>query len=964
MGVRRWARRHQGPLVVVGCFVVLPALLFGLPAALGLTWLVGDNLIQNFPLRVLVGTDLAHGHLALWDPYVWSGSPLLAGFNAGAAYPLTALFAVLPHVLAWVANQVLSQVVVALGLVTFLRLQGRSWAASAVGAGSFAYGGFVAMQDLHLDLVQAAGWLVWAFVALDRLARRPPGRSALPWVSLLGVSLGLMALSGAAEPLLDGAVALGLYLLWLLYDGRGRRLSIALGTMGGGALGALIGAAQLVPGQVLQSQSQRSLHTYAYFTSGSVNKSFTVLGLDPLVLGGAHTFPMPFAGTYNLPEISSYIGILAPMAMVGLLARRHRQHPEARRLWVWYAMAAVGLVLAWGSFTPLGHLEYLVPLYNRQRLLGRNLLEVDLAAAVLLAAWLDLMLLARRPAPGSTPRRRPRLLGWAPASWTSDVVLALLPVLGVVGLQVTLLVGGPWFFHFLHVPAPVTWSSVRHLGLWMTVPTAVALAAGWLVVRGAAPRRQAAIKARWVVLLVLVDLAVFNAGAQITPQHPNASQSASALARSLASAVAADGQGAAGGEHRMALFDPDRFYPNQVDALGQPDLNVLRGLRSVQGYGAIVGGAYDAATATHLQGNVALGALAGATSAGLDLGVLITVPQYFVHLEVAAPGAPASIISGATPIPPVGPTGAPGGRSPAVGAQAVASTVVEGSTAPVPSTSAVTYGLTAPPAATVTLAPGSERTFFFGATLDLRALDVPLRSGGPRVAPPVLRVGLLSPDGRSTRWLQGPAGTFVLPDAATSALQLALPRPASAAGLVLSVPPGATPVTVADVVLDTAGQGVYRLDGSLRDVVRAPRWHYAGRIGVFCVFTQAKASGLAWTLSVGPSSARIVSDAPWGTEVVRVHSTTGAVLVRDEAYDAGWQATVAPVVGERGVSAPALVLRYGVVQAVAVPAGTQLVTFEYRPAKVDAALAAGVLGVALAVVLVVVGRRRQRPARA
>ena len=26
------------------------------------------------PLRVLVGTDLRHGHLPLWDPYLWSGS--------------------------------------------------------------------------------------------------------------------------------------------------------------------------------------------------------------------------------------------------------------------------------------------------------------------------------------------------------------------------------------------------------------------------------------------------------------------------------------------------------------------------------------------------------------------------------------------------------------------------------------------------------------------------------------------------------------------------------------------------------------------------------------------------------------------------------------------------------------------------------------------------------------------------
>ena len=60
------------------------------------TGLPGDNFIQNFPLRVLAGQDLIHGHLPLLNPYIFAGAPLLGGFNAGAAYPLTWLFAILP----------------------------------------------------------------------------------------------------------------------------------------------------------------------------------------------------------------------------------------------------------------------------------------------------------------------------------------------------------------------------------------------------------------------------------------------------------------------------------------------------------------------------------------------------------------------------------------------------------------------------------------------------------------------------------------------------------------------------------------------------------------------------------------------------------------------------------------------------------------------------------------------------
>ncbi|MDE3085335.1 MAG: hypothetical protein KGJ77_01105, partial [Acidobacteriota bacterium] len=341
--------------------VGVPLLLFGLPAAFGAPWFTGDNLIQNFPLRVLVGTDLRAGHLPLWDPYLWSGSPLLAGFNAGAAYPATWLFALLPHVVAWVGNQVLVEVVAATGMYTFLIRRGHTRTASALGAFSFAYGGFVALQSVHIDLVQAAGWLAWAFVGIDAVADAESARAAAPWVAVLGVSLGLMVLTGAAEPILDGGVALVVYTLWLLWDRPGRRLRVALGVLSGAAVGLMVGAAQLLPGSALQGRSQRAAHDLWYFTSGSMNKSLTVLLVDPLLLGGGHAVPLGYVGTFNLDEVCGYVGIVPLMAVCGLLARRHRRSPEARQWWIWYLIAALGVVLVWGGFTPLGHLEHLVP---------------------------------------------------------------------------------------------------------------------------------------------------------------------------------------------------------------------------------------------------------------------------------------------------------------------------------------------------------------------------------------------------------------------------------------------------------------------------------------------------------------------------------------------------------------------------------------------------------------------------
>ena len=485
---------------MMAAFVAVPAAIFGLPAAAGVTLLVSDNLIQNFPLRVLVGIDLRHGHAPVWDPYLWSGSPLLSGFNAGAAYPATWLFSVLPGALAWVVNQALVEVVAAVGMVVLLRVLGRSWTASGLGAVAFSYGGFMAAQSVHIDVIEAGGL---AAVGLRRA--RPPGasarRAARPrrgW-AMLGASIGLMGLSGAAEPILDGGVALGVYALWLFWRTPARRWSLVLGVVAGVALGLALAGAQLVPGALIQEQSQRAVHDYWYFTSGSMNKSLTVLGLDPLLLGASGTFPLHFFATYSLPEVSSYIGIMPVMGVFGLLARRHRRSSESRRWWIWYAILALGLVLTWGGLHP-----------DRPRVLPSPAVQPSTPAG------------PQPPRGRSGPRRAvrdvgrphaavagavagtdpddglgggavppdPSASGWwrrlpGPGGWRSDIVLPLIPPLVVIALQIVLLVGGTWFPHFLHVPGNVTRSSLWPLVAFLTIPSAIAAWAMWL--RAASP---------------------------------------------------------------------------------------------------------------------------------------------------------------------------------------------------------------------------------------------------------------------------------------------------------------------------------------------------------------------------------------------------------------------------------------------------------------------------------------------
>jgi len=51
--------------MAVVCLIALPAIIFGVPSLLGHPVLPGDDLTQNFPLRVLVGRELRGGQLPL-----------------------------------------------------------------------------------------------------------------------------------------------------------------------------------------------------------------------------------------------------------------------------------------------------------------------------------------------------------------------------------------------------------------------------------------------------------------------------------------------------------------------------------------------------------------------------------------------------------------------------------------------------------------------------------------------------------------------------------------------------------------------------------------------------------------------------------------------------------------------------------------------------------------------------------
>jgi hypothetical protein len=588
-------------------------LLFVIPALLGRPAIDADNLIQNFPLRVLAGQQIASGHLPLLDPLTNAGTPLLGGMNAGALYPLTLIFAFVPAIAAWIFNLIVVYVTAALGLFVLLRWHGLRTTPSFVAAMSYAYSGAMIGQVVHLGVVQGFSFLPWATVLMLGLSRRllgVPGdaswrtfaRVAVPWACGVALLWGLTFLTGEPRGIADvellTIVVVPCVLLlrsssWLT-TWRARVVYL-LTLLVGFVWGVGLGLVQLLPGWSFITFSQRAGIDYWFFGAGSLPLRWSALLFVPDVFGGSGVMGQPgYFVNYNLAEVTGYAGVVALMAAAAFLSRLTRRGWKGgeRDYAMYVVLGVVGLLATWGSFTVVGHLFRAIPLFGSTRLQSRNVILVDFALAVVLGWWLQ-QVQDRRLAPAGLGAR---------SRWVTLSPAALIAVLSVV-----MLAWGPWLVDHLGVPKGVaTFAS----GLTVTdsLHLVIALAALAAVLFWRHSRRLVNL----LIAILVVDLVVFlvfSGTGLIGGTTPRESSRTTAVAL-------------LGTKGRFALVGNDTARTGVFRVLGEPNMNVATGLASVQGYGALISTLYDNATGTHPQATLNACHLADGTFTQLRLSAI------------------------------------------------------------------------------------------------------------------------------------------------------------------------------------------------------------------------------------------------------------------------------------------------------------------------------------------------------
>jgi len=288
--------------------------------------LVWDGIAQYYPWRHFAAQSLRAGHIPLWNPYQFCGTPFLANGQSAVLYPLNLVFWLLPVARAFGWSALLHLFLAGWFAYLFLRRTGAGRVGAAAGGIVWQLNSFF-IAWLHLPTaICTATWLPLILMFCDRAIVTGRGRYAIA----AGIALALSYLGGHPQVFLFVALLAAAYLVARAACGAGWQpaqgakpllshppLARVATLLKAGAVTAsftlALSAAQLLPTLDLLRIAHRA------FTPGPDSyKAFLSRALPAPLLANLvlpHPFGHPNTGTYvgpdNYAEYCSYIGVIA-----------------------------------------------------------------------------------------------------------------------------------------------------------------------------------------------------------------------------------------------------------------------------------------------------------------------------------------------------------------------------------------------------------------------------------------------------------------------------------------------------------------------------------------------------------------------------------------------------------------------------------------------------------------------------
>lgn len=338
--------------------------------------LISDIFSQFFIWKDFIAKSFANFQWPLWNPFMYSGQPLMANFNSGPLNPINILLQILGSVNGWAWLVILQSAGAALTMYLFLKQTRKETIASIIGSVVYAFGGFSLLWSQFVNAGYAMIWIPLILLVIEKAADDKKGKGLL-WLSPLFF---LVVVSGHMQSLIYTAVITASYYVYrcgLKNRQKNRLFAVSV------ILSIGMSAIQLLPTIELMNHSIR-------FNDGSnksVNYGLLPLGnlitlLAPDFFGNPST--LNYWGFMNYHETITYTGIIGVVALIyGLFNFKKLKTSK-----FFFIAALTAMLLQFD--TPLGKAVYLfkVPLLWTSAA-GRIGLVSLLGIAVLTAEMID-----------------------------------------------------------------------------------------------------------------------------------------------------------------------------------------------------------------------------------------------------------------------------------------------------------------------------------------------------------------------------------------------------------------------------------------------------------------------------------------------------------------------------------------------------------------------------------------------
>lgn len=362
----------------------------------------GDTAKQFYFWREFTSTQLRSGHIALWNPHLYSGTTYIGNFQSALFYPPNYCYLLLPLERAINFEFVLHLALAGFGMYFWMvqrRLHPLACLLAAVIislGGPYIYRYYVG----HLPTLDAMAWAPLIFMSLDGyLERRSPG------YLLLGMgAVALQLLAGHPQTVFNTTLASFLFtVLYPLPLRKSWRLSMGVIAVFGVA--CALSAIELLPGLATAAEGSRATGlSFADASLFSFPPENLITFSFPHFFGG--TQQMPYWGRWYLCEAMLFMGGSGfLLALYGIVFSWRRTNDEvetesergnrslARRLTV---VALLLFCMALGDQTPLFHLLYnYLPGFSKFRGHSKLMLPAYIFLAFLAAYGFDALLRTR-----------------------------------------------------------------------------------------------------------------------------------------------------------------------------------------------------------------------------------------------------------------------------------------------------------------------------------------------------------------------------------------------------------------------------------------------------------------------------------------------------------------------------------------------------------------------------------------